>query len=59
MKELVEEYLGSLTNQVATLEQSLAENRLDLLVRLSHQIKGSAEATGFPSFPKLQQKRSC
>lgn len=56
MQELVEEYLLSLTNQVNSLSIYLSENRLDLLGRLSHQIRGSGGSYGFPVISKAAEK---
>ena len=56
MAELIEEYLSELPDRVRALEQACAEEDLDMLTRLAHQIKGSAGGYGFPTITEAARE---
>ncbi len=56
MAELIEEYLSELPDRVRALEQACAEEDLDMLTRLTHQIKGSTGGYGFPTISEAARE---
>ena len=56
MAELVEEYVSDLPARIQALEQACAEEDLDVLTRLTHQIKGSAGGYGFPTITEAARE---
>ncbi len=56
MAELVAEYLSELPARVQALEQACAEEDLDTLTRLAHQLKGSAGGYGFPTITEAARE---
>ncbi len=49
LAELIEEFVTKLPTRVQAIEQACAEEDLDTLTRLAHQLKGSAGGYGFPT----------
>ena len=47
MIELVEEFVGHLAERVEALETAVAENDLEPITRLAHQLKGASGGYGF------------
>lgn len=50
--DLVEQFVDDLPRRIAAIQQSLAQQDLDTLQRLTHQLKGSAGGYGFPDITK-------
>lgn len=48
LRDLVVEFVAELPKRIEALRQALAEQDLAVLVRLAHQLKGSAGGYGFP-----------
>ncbi len=46
--ELIQAFVGDLPDRLAAIEKTLAEQTLDELARLVHQLKGAAGGYGFP-----------
>jgi HPt (histidine-containing phosphotransfer) domain-containing protein len=49
MVELVEMFVGELSEKVANMAKSLEDQDFDTLSRLAHQLKGSGGGYGFPA----------
>jgi HPt (histidine-containing phosphotransfer) domain-containing protein len=49
MAELIRMYVGKFTSKINSMTDYLANNRLDELARLAHQLKGTGGGYGFPS----------
>jgi len=49
MVELVEMFVEELPDRISALEKALAEQDLETLAGLAHQLKGAAGGYGFPS----------
>ena len=49
MAELVEMFVNELPDRTAAIQKALADQDLEALGRLAHQLKGSAGGYGFPS----------
>lgn len=47
LHELVEEFVRELPGKAAAMQQNLIEGDMDMLIRLAHQLKGSAGGYGF------------
>lgn len=47
LQELVEEFVAELPSKAAAMQQFLIEGDMDMLIRLAHQLKGSAGGYGF------------
>ena len=48
MIELIQAFVGDLPDRLVAIEKTLAEQTLDDLARLAHQLKGAAGGYGFP-----------
>ena len=48
MIELIQAFVGDLPGRLAAVEKTLAEQTLEDLARLAHQLKGAAGGYGFP-----------
>lgn len=48
MADLVETFVTELPNRLKAIQDSMAQQDLDTLARLAHQLKGSAGGYGFP-----------
>lgn len=49
MEELVEMFVNELPGKAAAIQKALADQDLETLGKLAHQLKGSAGGYGFPS----------
>ena len=49
LADLLEEFIGELPARARAIEQACLEGDVDALIRLAHQLKGSAGGYGFPS----------
>jgi|GEM_PF-1041909 len=49
MADIIDEFVARLPDTLATMSQALANNCLDELRRLAHQLKGSGGGYGYPS----------
>jgi HPt (histidine-containing phosphotransfer) domain-containing protein len=49
LADLLEEFISELPARAGAIEQARAAGDFDTLIRLGHQLKGSAGAYGFPS----------
>jgi CheY-like chemotaxis protein/HPt (histidine-containing phosphotransfer) domain-containing protein len=53
MREIIEQYVSRLPDQVRKMHELLAHNDLENLGRLAHQLKGSGGGYGFPQLTAL------
>ena len=56
MADLVEEFVSELRTRAEAIEQACAEENLDTLARLAHQLKGSAGGYGFPTITQAARE---
>ena len=53
LADLVEEFVGELPARAQAIERACAEQDIDTLTRLAHQLKGSAGGYGFPAITEV------